>query len=166
MENQLYAVIQAKPEAKDIFRYKMYHSFSSFAGVVRILISFAFILTAFATRKKTETVLFITLLSFGLLNPVITPLWFLFQSASAAKKCIQTTYTFTKDSIDAFDGKKRVKLSWNNLSLVVWLKNYLLLYTTPAQAFVIPTRQMGSDRDVLYEISSHAVKENRLVIKH
>lgn len=159
------AVVHVKPTAKDIFFYKMYHSFGTFTGILRILVSTVFIVTAILTFRRVETLLTVLLFFFGLLNPVITPLWFLIQSSSAAATCIRTKYTFSPAKIEISDGKKRVSIHWEELSLVVLLKHELLLYTTPTQALVLPNEQMGTERDKVFEIIQANQNPKRLVSK-
>lgn len=158
-------VVQVKPETKDIFAFKMYHSFWSFLGVMRILVSAAFLVTAILSVGRFETLLTVVLFAFGLLNPVITPVLFWIQADSEAKRCITTTFTFTSQKIFANDGKKKAEIHWDDLALTVWLKRELFLYTTPAQALILPKRQMKDEADVLLEIVKASATPNRIVIR-
>ena len=158
-------VVQCKPEAKDIFAFKMYHSFWSFLGFIRLLVSAGFLITAVLSIGRFEALLTIALFAFGLLNPFVTPILFWVQAISAAKQCIPTTYTFTEEKISLSDGKKRADLRWENLALIVWLKKELFLYTTPTQALILPKRQMNACEEELKEIICASGLKNRTVIR-
>lgn len=157
--------VRAKPGVKDIFAYKMYHTFVSFAGIGRILFSAIFIALGIGTAGSTETYLTVLMIAIGLLNVLVTPLLFLFQSAKAAGSNSPITYTFTEEKILANDGKKRAELNWGGLALVVWLRRELLIYTTPYEALVLPRRQMeGKDSEIL-DIIEKSATPNRKVIR-
>ncbi len=158
-------IVQAKPEAKDIFAYKMYHSFWCFLGVMRLLVSAAFLSAALLTIGKVETYLTVALFGFGILNPVITPGWYWIQAVSAAGSCVATTYTFTEKKIRLNDGKKQAELAWESLALTVWLKKELFLYTAPAQALVLPRRQMEKEAEQLLEMIRRSSTPGRTVIR-
>lgn len=143
-------VIIAHPTANDIFAYKMYHCFASIMGVGRIVFSAAFIALAVATYGKMNWLLSLAVLVVGLLNPVVTPLMFFFQAHNASATVADTMYTFSESYIHAKSGAKKADIKWHALSLAVWTHRFLLLYTSPTQALVLPRKQMqGRDAEVL-----------------
>ena len=160
-----FVLVQVRPEAKDIFAYKMYHSFWSFLGVIRLFISTAFLITAILSIGKFETMLTVVLFAFGSLNPIISPIMYWIQASSEAKKCIPTTYTLTTEKIHISDGKKSADILWENLSLLVWLKKELFLYTSPNQALVLPKRHINEEADALLKIIQVSSPPNRTVIQ-
>lgn len=143
-------VIVAHPTAGDIFAYKMYHGFVSAMGVGRIVFSAAFIALAVATWGTMNWLLSLAVLVVGLLNPVVTPIMFFIQAHSTATSVADTVYTFAESAIHAKSGTKKADIKWDTLALAVWTRRFLLLYTTPAQALILPRSQMqGHDAEVL-----------------
>lgn len=149
--------VTAQPDAKDIFAYKMYHTFVCAMGIARLLISAAFIALGIGTAGKISVVLTVICLGIGALNPIVTPIMYLLQSAKAAAVAVPVTYSFTAEKIIANEGKKRAELTWDNIALIVWMKKEMLIYSTPYQALVLPRRQMeGKDGDVLAMLKAYA----------
>ena len=158
-------IVQARPEAGDIFIYKMYHSFCSFTGVLRLLISAAFLVTAILSIGRFEALLTITLFIFGSLNPIVTPIMYWAQACSAARQCITTTYSFTEEKIHINDGKKHADYLWQDFALLVWLKKELFLYSTPTQAFILPRHDIGEAADALQRMILKSAPAERTVIR-
>lgn len=157
--------IKISPAAADIFSYKMYHSFVSASGVLRILFSLSFIVLGLATLGRVSATLSVLVIGIGILNPVISPLMFLSQSKKAAAASTAITYTFSEEKIVASDGKKRADINWNELALVVWRKSQLLLYTLPQQALVLPRKQMSGKDGELLQIIKAAANPSRTVYR-
>lgn len=164
MSQEESVTIKAQPGAKDIFAYKIYHSFVSIAGLCRIIISLAFIVAGISTLGNVEPYLTIIVFVIGLLNVVVTPLIFLYQAIRLAKGISVVSYTFSSANIVLSDGEKRGELSWESVPLVVWLPSELFLYSSPYEAFVLPRRQMeDKDEEVLNIIVESKVKAVRIV---
>ena len=155
--------VKVKPSARDIFAYKMYHTFISFAGVGRILFSLIFLALGFGTAGRTETYLTVLVFAIALLNLAVTPALFLYQAARDAGRAKPVTWTFSGESLVANDGDTRVELSWGSLALVVWLRSELFLYTAPAQALVLPRRQLEGRDAELMSMTRAAVAPGRFV---
>lgn len=164
-QNEQVITISALPTAGDIFIYKMYHSFVSAAGVVRILLSVIFLALGLGTIGSVSTLLTILVLALGILNPVITPVMFLVQSIKSAASSIAVIYSFNDKGIDLSDGKKRTHLNWDELALIVVMRRELLIYTNPVQAFVIPRKQLGVDQAPLLALIKEQANPDRCVFR-
>ena len=164
-QNERIIAISAHPALADIFIYKMYHSFVSAAGVVRILISLIFIAVGLGTIGSVSPLLSVLVLALGILNPIITPLMFLIQSIKSADSIIKVSYSFSDKGISLSDGKKRTNLGWDELSLIVLIRRELLIYTSPVQAFVIPRKQIGAEEEPLLSLIKRNANPDRCVFR-
>ena len=157
--------VKVKPDAGDIFSYKMYHSFCSLQGVFRIALSVLFLIVGFLTFGHVDLILSLSVLAFGILNPVVSPIMFLIQAKQSEATLKPITYTFFQDKIIANDGKKRIDLNWDQLALIVWRKKAMYIYTAPTQALILPRRAMnGKDNDILGMIHNSS-NPNRTVYR-
>lgn len=158
-------IFTIQPQARDIFVYKMYHSFVSTLGVFRLVFSLIFLVVGFVSLGKAEVLLSVVVIAFGLLNPVVTPIWFWIQSCKAARSRVPTRFCFQSENITVDDGKQRLKIAWDELALVVWLRKELFLYTAANQALVLPKRQMDGCEDALLELCHSCALPNRSVYR-
>lgn len=143
-------VITAKPEASDIFAYKMYHAFCTTLGIFRIVFSLVFLVLWVAAYGKINWYESLSLLGFALLNPVATPLLFWRQSKRMAEKQKERRYILSADGIQITEEKISAKIGWRSLERIAWLKGELLLYTSPYEALILPKRMMrGQEAEVL-----------------
>lgn len=165
VKNTSMAAVKVKPDAGDIFSYKMYHSFCSLQGVFRIILSVIFLVVGFLTFGHVDLILSFAVLAFGILNPIVSPIMFMIQARQSASALKPVTYTFSQEKITANDGKKRVDLNWDQLALIVWRKKAMYIYTAPTQALILPRRAMDGKDDAILAIIQGSANPNRTVYR-
>ena len=156
-------IIRVTYETWDIFFYKISHAFISAKGVIRLLLSFFFLASAVLFREKIELALFLALIAFGSLNVFISPVIFLIQSVQAAKNRKTLIFTFLSEKITVSENNRTVQFKWKDLALTVWYRHFLILYTAPEQAFILPVRQMEGQEEMLRTLSREEADPNRFV---
>jgi len=151
-ENKTIAII-TKPEAEDIFAYKISTTFFNKTGFNRLLISAAFMAGAAIFAAIGMGRLTIFLFAIGLLNPLVTPLMQLAEAKRLAPKLPRIIYTFTGEKFSVNDGTDRLQMNWSEFTQVVASKKRLLIYISEERAFVIPKNQMEeNDWEFLMEL--------------
>ncbi len=155
-------VFNVQLKQRDIFFYKMYHTFAAVLGRFRIGFSVIFLILTVETYGRVHEYETLCLLTFALLNPVVTPLLFWSQSVKLAKGQREKRYVFTEDGFTISEGKTSAGRSWQSLERVIWSRKELLLYTSPYEALVLPRRMMGKQEEELLKLIRESGASGRL----
>lgn len=153
----------------DMYRYNLYHTYTTASGYLAILISF--IAFAAAVRKwgevsLSQSVMYVAL---GVILLVYTPLTLYLRSkqqvqgSSVLKNILH--YTIDDTGITTSQGEMSSTLLWEQVYRVVATKHNILVCINPRNAFIIPREQVLQEYDAIRKIAQEHLEKYRFKMK-
>ena len=143
--------VTAKPDAKGMFDFMMYHTYHNVAGIASVLIGIGAIAAlVFNLINKGEmmvTVLLVVIILMFLSNSPIT-IWYRAkkQAQLIADTANAITYTFSSVGFDMTRGKEYASYEWNRVEKIIEAEKSYYFYLTKNSAFVLPKEDlMGNE---------------------
>lgn len=138
-------LVEVKLTAQDIFKFLMYHSFSTWQGKLTWALGFVALIIApimmFVAEDNFSALVFLVV---AIMYLIVTPLSF-FKNAkrqmltnSVFKNKI--SFTFGEEVFQVKQYTGQVSFFWNQLSKISIAKEFYLLYINSQQAFIVPKR--------------------------
>lgn len=153
----------------DMYRYNLYHTYTTASGYLAILISF--IAFAAAVRKwgevsLSQSVMYVAL---GVILLVYTPLTLYLRS----KQQVQGSpvlknvlhYTIDDAGVTTSQGEMSSTLLWEQVYRVVATKHNILVCINPRNAFIIPREQVMQEYDAIRQIAQEHLEKYRFKMK-
>lgn len=153
----------------DMYRYNLYHTYTTASGYLAILISF--IAFAAAVRKwgevsLSQSVMYVAL---GVILLVYTPLALYLRS----KQQVQGSpvlknvlhYTIDDAGVTTSQGEMSSTLLWEQVYRVVATKHNILVCINPRNAFIIPRAQVMQEYDAIRQIAQEHLEKYRFKMK-
>ncbi len=156
---RLEAEFETKVEAKDLMNFKVYHNYTSFSGIMSLMIGVLMLtLCAVALSYENANVSYILITGFfGLFFTVWTPvgMWLSvrkqMKKAEAFKEPIK--YTVTGEKIVLSQGEIQEELSWDDIFKIKSTGSSIILYITTVRANVIPLRCIGAEAEAFIAVA-------------
>ncbi len=156
---RLKAEFETKVDAKDLMNFKMYHNYTSWSGVVSLLIGIIMLVICVITSTYENANISFVLITgfFGLFFTVWTPIgmWLSvkkqMKKAEAFKEPIK--YTVTSEKIVLSQGEIEEELSWDDIFKIKSTGRSIILYITAVRANVIPLRCIGGEAENFIKIA-------------
>lgn len=153
----------------DMYRYNLYHTYTTASGYLAILISF--IAFAAAVRKwgevsLSQSVMYVAL---GVILLVYTPFTLYLRSkqqvqgSSVLKNVLH--YTIDDTGITTSQGEMSSTLLWKQVYRVVATKHNILVCINPRNAFIIPREQVLQEYDAIRKIAQEHLEKYRFKMK-
>ncbi len=143
--------VTAKPDAKSMFDFMMYHTYHNIAGIASVLIGVgAIVALIFNIINKGEllvTVLLAVVIAMFLSNSPIT-IWYRAkkQAETIADSANTITYTFSSAGFDMTRGKDYAAYEWNRVERIIEAERSFYFYLSKNSAFVLPKEDlMGNE---------------------
>lgn len=153
----------------DMYRYNLYHTYTTAGGYLAILVS----LFAFAAAGKTwgevemsRTVLYIAL---GILLLVYTPVTLYLRSkqqvsgSPVLKNVLH--YVIDDTGVTTSQGEMSSTLEWSQVYRVVATRHNILVCINPRNAFIIPRDQVQQEYDAIRKTAQEHLEKYRFKMK-
>lgn len=161
-----------KLEAKDMFRFNMYQTYTSFSGWSSVLFAFAmFGLSAYTFYTYGEGAVAKALLyiAVGIFLLVYIPLTLWMR----ANRSIKTSpvlgnvlhYHVDEDGFTVTQGEASGVLAWKQIYKMVATKRLVLVYSNRVNAYVIPRTQLGAHYVPLAKLATGKLPKFRVNMK-
>lgn len=153
----------------DMYRYNLYHTYTTASGYLAILISF--IAFAAAVRKwgevsLSQSVLYVAL---GVILLVYTPLTLYLRSKQQVQGSMVFKnvlhYTIDDTGVTTSQGEMSSTLLWEQVYRVVATKHNILVCINPRNAFIIPKEQVMQEYDTIRQIAQKHLEKYRFRMK-
>ncbi|MEG0806541.1 MAG: YcxB family protein [Lachnospiraceae bacterium] len=154
---------------KDMFRFNMYHTYTSFQGIFSLGLGVIVILLAAITVGEVDLGYSILYFMFGILFLVYNPL----SLYASSKRKIQKSevlrnslhYTFNEKGIIVNVNEAKAELIWNQIYKIVTTRHNLLIYSTRRNAYIIPLESLGGLYEPATDIMKNQVESYRLKLR-
>lgn len=158
-----------KLQTIDMYRFNLYHTYTTASGYLAILISV--IAIAAAVRKWGEvsmssTVLYLAL---GIILLLYTPLTLYLRSrqqvqgSPVLKNVLH--YRIDDTGVTTSQGEMSSTLAWEQVYRVVATRHNILVCINPRNAFIIPRVQVTKEYDLIREIAQKHLEKYRFKMK-
>lgn len=153
----------------DMYRYNLYHTYTTASGYLAILISF--IAFAAAVRKwgevsLSQSVLYVAL---GVILLVYTPLTLYLRSKQQVQGSMVFKnvlhYTIDDTGVTTSQGEMSSTLLWEQVYRVVATKHNILVCINPRNAFIIPKEQVMQEYNTIRQIAQKHLEKYRFKMK-
>ena len=136
-----------KLEAKDMFRFNMYQTYSGFSGISSIVFAIAIFVLAVYTYGEVPVANTVMYIGIGILLLVYLPvnLWLRAKQTLKASPVLSNTlhYVVDADGFTVTQGEANGVLAWKQIYKMVATKHLVLVYSNRINAYVIPRKQLG-----------------------
>lgn len=158
-----------KLQAKDMFRFNMYQTYTSFSGWSSIIFAallFGMAIYTFGEVKIINTVLYVVL---GVVLLVYMPatLWLRANQSIKASPVLSNTlhYSIDEDGFTVTQGEASGVLAWKQIYKMAATKHLVLVYSNRINAYVIPRTQLGAHYVPLAKLAAEKLPKFRLRMK-
>lgn len=147
-----------KLTTKQMFQFLMYHTYSTVAGVISILLSvFAYVGVIYLLTQPESSMLYIgSLVVIGLLFTVVQPVMIYIKAkrqvaeSEAINKPLE--YTIDTEGIHIAQEDKTGFSSWYEIVKIKSVAGIAIFYTSKLHAYVIPKADFGDQYDDMKKI--------------
>lgn len=159
-----------KPTQRDYFIFNMRHTYTSFNGIISIIIGIAVIIIAIVTRERLGMQYFLMYLVLAVLFLVYYPFHYWLGSkrlASMADMAGGIHFSAEDDgihvSMNAADGsgEQSEVMTWEMFYLAQATKEYIYLFSSRVNAYIIPKSVLGDKLDDFVGLLSKNLPEHR-----
>jgi len=155
---------------KDLFRfqiYNAYHGTQGWASLVLAGVAVAMYCTKFGQVPIGYSILYLV---FAVVFALYIPVSLFLQAKAQFKrtKAFQNAmhYALADEGIDITAGEEKGQLPWNMVYKVVLTKEYLYIFGSRVNAYIIPLEQISSVRNEIKTVLNEKVEPFRLKIKN
>lgn len=154
---------------EDVYRFSMYHNYTSFQGIFSILIAIAAFAAAVITRGEVTTTYTVLYVLFGIAFLVYVPL----QLKMSAKRQFRNSdqlrntlhYQINDEGISVEQNGETALLPWKQVYKITATKQNVLIYSTRVNAFILPRVQLGGEYETLKAIAQKNLEKYRYCIR-
>lgn len=150
---------KAKVQADDWFRFNMRHNYTSFSGIMSVVVGLLLYVAAFLARERFGTENIILFYALDTMFLVYTPIRLKTRAklvtAEGAPLSFTYSYTLGDEGIDVevegdmAEGENHAFLPYNQIYKAVLTKQGLYIYSSRVNAYIIPRRDIeGCVEDV------------------
>lgn len=161
-----------KLEAKDMFRFNMYQTYTSFSGWSSIIFSIAMMGLAGYTyftqgADMLPRILVYVCASILLLVYMPVTLWLRAKQSIKASPVLSDTlhYHVNEDGFTVTQGEASGVLAWKQIYKMVATKHLVLVYSARLNAYVIPRVQLGENYVPLAKLATGKLPKFRVRMK-
>lgn len=137
-------------EAKDLWRFSMYHANKGYLGVFNVLFTLAsfYLLVSqwSSTSAAYRLLLLVCVLMFTVWQPGLLFLKAMKQTRNDRLKA-PVDMTFTKDGFTVAREDQSMDVTWDQVGRVVGIKGEYILYMGRSRAYLLPDRIMGENKE-------------------
>lgn len=137
-------------EAKDLWRFSMYHANKGYLGVFNVLFTLASLYLLVSQWSSTSTayrlLLLVCVLMFTVWQPGLLFLKAMKQTKNDRLK-VPVDMTFTKDGFTVAQEDQSMEVAWDQVGRVVGIKGEYILYMGRVRAYLLPDRIMGEKKE-------------------
>jgi len=161
-----------KLEAKDMFRFNMYQTYTSFSGWFSIIFSIAlFGLAGYAAYNYGEEALpnILLYIGAGVFMLVYMPftLWLRAGRSIKASPVLSDSFHYhvDEDGFTVTQGEASGVLAWKQIYKMVATKKLVLVYSNRLNAYVIPRKQLAEHYVPLAKLATEKLPKFRVRMK-
>ncbi|MDD6056737.1 MAG: YcxB family protein [Clostridiales bacterium] len=155
--------------AKDMYRFNMYQTYTSFQGWLSVAISIFILVVAGKTAGEVEVTRTILYAVLGVIFLFYPPIHLLLRS----KHAVASTESLGKPLHYAVDAagirvsreEATAELPWNQIYKMMATKSNVLIYSSRIHAYVIPREQLGEKYPALARIARENLEKYRIKMK-
>jgi hypothetical protein len=133
-----------KLEAKDMYRFNMYHTYHGFQGWLSIILGIAITTLSIYTFGQIEIMYTVLYILFGIIFVIYNPVSLFISSKKVVVKSdtLKHTlhYSLSEEGLTIRVQDAFASLQWNQIFRALSTKKNLLIYTSRRNAYVIPKR--------------------------
>ncbi|MCR5324913.1 MAG: YcxB family protein [Lachnospiraceae bacterium] len=161
--------VTAKPEAKDMFDFMLYHTYHNVAGIASVLIGIgAIVALIFNIINKGETMVAVLLAVIVVMFLANSPLTIWYRAKKQAELIADSsntiTYTFSGVGLDMSRGKEYASYEWSRLEKIIEVQKCYYFYLSKNSAFVIPKEDLlGNEAGFKRILQGSGVKTLKLL---
>ena len=141
-----------KLEAKDLFRFNMYQTYTGLQGWISIILGILAFVMAGITFGHAETMYTILYIGVGILFLVYVPgsLWMRANATIKTNAVLAGTlhYEVSEECIRVTQGEESGELPWDAVYKIVSNDKQVLIYSNRVNAYIIPRTQIGEQYDM------------------
>lgn len=155
--------------AKEVYRFTMYHVYHGFTGILGVCLSIAAFITLLVSfnslTDQTRAILILVAAWFIIIDPVI-----LFMRSRGQVKSNKTyqkplDYTLNNEGITVSQEEQSQTISWEHLMKIVENKSQYLVYSNKIHAFIFPKTSLEDNGEAVREMFLHYAKEYSIPVK-
>lgn len=161
-----------KLKAKDMFRFNMYQTYTSFSGWFSIVVSVGlFGMAGYAIfeygKAALPNIILYTCAAIFMLFYMPINLWFRAGKSIAASPVLSNTlhYHVDENGFTVTQGEASGVLGWKQIYKMIATKSMVLVYSNRINAYVIPREQLGENYVQLAKIATKKLPKFRRRIK-
>lgn len=158
-----------KLEAKDLFRFNMYQTYTGLQGWISIILGILAFVMAGITFGHAETMYTILYIGVGILFLVYVPgsLWMRANATIKTNTVLAGTlhYEVSEECIRVTQGEESGELPWDAVYKIVSNDKQVLIYSNRVNAYIIPRPQIGEQYDMFCRIAEKKLEKFRLKLK-
>lgn len=159
--------IQLQP--KDMYRYNLYHAYTSASGYIAIAAAVVAICGAVKTWGEVTLSYTFLYIALGILFLVYTPVVLYLRSkqqvlSSPVLKGV-LHYVIDETGVTTSQGEANSVLAWDQVYRVVATKHNILVCINPRNAFIIPRAQVVREYDTIRQIAQAHLEKYRFKMK-
>lgn len=155
-----------KLQAKDLYRFNMYQTYSGIHGWVSIVLAILAWVMAGATFGKAEVLYTVMYIVCGFLFLFYMPvsLWLRANATMKTNAVLSNTlhYEVSEECIRVTQGDDAGELPWDMIYKMVSNKKQVLIYSNRVNAYIIPREQIADQYDSLCELARKKLEKFRV----
>lgn len=158
-----------KITSQDMYRFHMYHMYTSFHGILSILIAVLAFVVAGMTWGDVELTYSVLYLIFGVVFLFYLPLTLLGRAKRqiAMSETLQQTlhYGFDEEGVHVTVGEESATLPWKQIYKLVSTKHNILIYSNRIHAYIIPRSAVGDRYEAFRELAGQYLEKYQNCMK-
>lgn len=157
---------------KDMYRFNMYHAYTSLQGILSVAVAVFIILVTVLARKKLDQGEILMYLALALVFVLYMPISLKMRSKRqiALSEVLQSTLHYTLDehgiTVAAEVSEETAVLPWDMVYKVVSNKKQILIYSNRVNAYVIPRECLEGKQEAVIKIFRQYLEDYRLHLKN
>ena len=152
--------------SRDIYRFSMYHAYTTSQGIISILIAVLCLFVSVRTYSSVEWTYTVLYAVFGIIFLLYIPINLYLRSKHQilASKELQNTlhYVVDAEGIHTSQNDASADLPWDAVYKMTATKHNVLVYSNRVNAYIIPKSQIAEEYDGLWQIASAHLPNYRL----
>lgn len=158
-----------KLEPKDLFKFNMRQGYTSSQGIISIIVPIAIMGYAIFAGSASDIMHLIINIALALLFLFYLPITYSVRSKAVLKKnaVLANTlhYCISEKNIKVTQGEESGELEWDQIYKMVSTKNYIYIFTSRINAYIIPIHQTDGQYNQIVEIAKEKLEKYRVNMK-
>ena len=158
-----------KITANDMYRFNMYHIYTSFTGILSILAAVLGFVAAVGTYGKVDTMYTVLYIIFGIVFLFYFPLTLKMRAARqiSMSEALKSTlhYMLDDEGVHVSLGEENALLEWKQIYKMVSTKHNVLIYSSRVNAYILPMEIVGGQYAALKELADKNLKKHQNCMK-